>query len=148
MDPFLMAGWVALLITGLNMMPIGQLDGGHVAYALFGSRAHWLARAVALAAVIMIVVFKQFGFGLMFLLVMLMGVRHPPTANDRVPLGWPRRLLGIASLAIPVLCLAPLPEFDWRPPKAKPATVVEACAPTSGPVVRRAETCGAAGSLT
>lgn len=120
MNPFLMAGWVALLITGLNMLPIGQLDGGHVAYALFGNRAHWLARAVALFSLIMIMVFHQFGFGLMFFLVLLMGVRHPPTSNDHIALGWPRRLIGIASLAIPVLCLAPLPEFGWTPPGAKP----------------------------
>ncbi len=53
-NPFLMAGWVGLLVTGLNMLPVSLLDGGHVAYALLGRRAHLLARALIVAAILFI----------------------------------------------------------------------------------------------
>jgi membrane-associated protease RseP (regulator of RpoE activity) len=109
MNPLLMAGWVGMLITGLNMLPISQLDGGHVAYALLGRRSYWLARAVLLAALAFIIFASVYGWLVMLLLVTLIGVEHPPTANDRAPLGWGRRALGLASLAIPILCLAPNP---------------------------------------
>jgi Zn-dependent protease len=109
LNPLLHAGWVGMLITGLNMLPISQLDGGHVAYAVLGRRAHWLARGVALAAILFIVVAQQYGWILMLFLVLLIGVKHPPTSNDDVPLGWPRIVIGTVSLIIPVLCLAPIP---------------------------------------
>ena len=47
LNPYFMAGWVGFLITGLNMLPVSQLDGGHVVYTLFGRRAHWIARSVS-----------------------------------------------------------------------------------------------------
>ena len=110
LNPLLLAGWVGMLITGLNMLPISQLDGGHVAYALFGRfTAHLLAWAMVAAAIIFIVATGQYGWVLMLALVVYIGPAHPPTSNDRVPLGWGRRLLGLASLLIPVLCFVPTP---------------------------------------
>lgn len=114
LNPFLMAGWVGMLVTGLNMMPVSQLDGGHVAYALFGRGAHLLARlfvaGVFVAMTVAYVVFRTPPVWLlMALLVLLMGTDHPPTRDDRVPLGWGRVLLGLLSLLIPVFCFAPLP---------------------------------------
>jgi membrane-associated protease RseP (regulator of RpoE activity) len=98
-----------MLITGLNMIPISQLDGGHVAYALFGRRAHLLARLVLLGAVVFVLVSGQYGWSVMLALVVYIGPSHPPTADDRAPLGWGRRLIGLASLAIPILCFIPVP---------------------------------------
>lgn len=114
LNPLLMAGWVGMLVTGLNMMPVSQLDGGHVAYALFGRGAHLLARlfvaGVFVAMTVAYVVFRTPPVWLlMALLVLLMGTDHPPTRDDRVPLGWGRVLLGLLSLLIPVFCFAPLP---------------------------------------
>ena len=105
MTPLMQAGWVGLLITGLNMVPISQLDGGHVAYSLFGKRAHILARGVLFAAVAFMVLQEEYGWMVMIFLVMLIGPDHPPTRNDRVPLGRGRQLLGLASLLIPIFCL-------------------------------------------
>ncbi len=107
-NPFLMAGWVGMLITGLNMLPISQLDGGHVAYAVLGRRrAHRLARGLLVLAIASIVVTELYGWIIMLLLVIFVGIDHPPTANDRAELGWPRRLIGLAALMIPIFCFSP-----------------------------------------
>lgn len=108
-NPLVMAGWIGMFVTGLNMIPVGQLDGGHVAYALFGKRAHWLARAVVLAAVIFIIATGQYGWTVMVGLVVFLGIRHPSTADDRAELGLTRTVLGWLSLSIPILCLTPFP---------------------------------------
>ncbi|MBI3461677.1 MAG: site-2 protease family protein, partial [Planctomycetes bacterium] len=110
MNPYYMAGWMAMLITGLNMVPVSQLDGGHVAYALLGRKAHWLARGVIVVALAYMLVSRTFFFSLMLLLVVfVIGIDHPPTADDSVPIGFWRKVIGVASLAIPVFCLAPMP---------------------------------------
>jgi membrane-associated protease RseP (regulator of RpoE activity) len=108
LNPLYMAGWVGMLVTGLNMMPISQLDGGHVLYTLFGRRAHVLARLLVFVLIAYIVFWQASIWAPMLVLVILLGIDHPPTANDRVPLGWFRQLLGYASLSIPFLCLPPL----------------------------------------
>ena len=108
-NPFYMAGWVGMLVTGLNMVPLSQLDGGHVIYALFGRRAHYLARAFLLTAIAYMIISENYTWTLMIVIVTFLGVDHPPTADDRVPLGRGRYMLGLASLAIPVLCFIPNP---------------------------------------
>jgi membrane-associated protease RseP (regulator of RpoE activity) len=108
-NPYLMAGWVGMLITGLNMMPISQLDGGHTIYALFLQRAHGLARAFLLLAMAAVVIYGLYTWTIMLVLVTLMGVDHPPTSNDNMPLGLIRTTIGLLSLAIPVLCFTPVP---------------------------------------
>ena len=104
LNPYFMAAWVGLLITGLNMMPISQLDGGHVIYALLLKRGHWVARIFLLTAIAYVVLARVGIWSVMLILVTLMGVDHPPTSNDRVPLGWFRTTLGWVSLSIPFLC--------------------------------------------
>jgi len=109
-NPVLMAGWVGMLITGLNMFPIAQLDGGHVSYALFGERgAGWVARGVMVLSISYMIFSGVYTWLIMLMLVMYIGIDHPPTANDRAHLGWGRRILGLASLLIPILCFTPNP---------------------------------------
>jgi membrane-associated protease RseP (regulator of RpoE activity) len=108
MNPLLMAGWVGMLITGLNMMPVSQLDGGHVIYGLFGKRAHLVARGFVCAVVAAMVYFNNYNWLLMFALVLFIGVDHPPTRDDNVKLGTVRTVVGLASLAIPFLCFTPV----------------------------------------
>jgi len=107
LNPYFMAGWFGLFITGLNMFPVSQLDGGHVLYALFGRRAHALARGFMFAVIAFVVFWEVYVGWVMVLLVIFLGIDHPPTANDRRQLDPLRKLLGYASLAIPLLCLPP-----------------------------------------
>lgn len=108
-DRMFFAGWVGLLITGLNMLPVSQLDGGHVAYALFGRYAHLLARGIMLLAIGYIAYARAFAWVVMLLLVMYIGTDHPPTRDDRVPIGRVRAVLGLLSLLLPLVCLTPTP---------------------------------------
>ena len=105
-NPYFMAGWVGMLITGLNMLPISQLDGGHTIYALFLDKAHTLARWFISLAIFYVVINldQAVMWTPMLVLVILMGIHHPPTANDKVTLGPWRWTIGLASLVIPLLC--------------------------------------------
>ncbi len=104
-SPFLMAGWVGLLVTGLNMMPLGQLDGGHVTFGLLGRNSYWVAIVALLASIGYMLYSQILIFSLMLVLVLLMGLRHPPSSNDAIPLGLPRQIIGWLSLTLPVLCI-------------------------------------------
>ena len=106
LNPLFMAGWVGMLITGLNMLPVSQLDGGHTIYALFGRDAYKLARAFIIIAIAYVVLnLEQAAIWTpMLILVIIMGIHHPPTADDNVQLDDFRWMLGVASMAIPVLC--------------------------------------------
>ncbi len=111
LNPILFAGWVGLLITALNLMPIGQLDGGHVLYALLRKRAHHVASFLLLAAVVAVIwQWKElFLWTPMLFLLALMGPVHPPTANDGVPLGAGRVVLGWLTLAFIPIGFTPWP---------------------------------------
>ena len=108
-SPFLMAGWVGLLVTGINMMPLGQLDGGHVTFGLVGPKSYWIALTATAAAVAYMVFAQVMMFALMLLLVYLMGLRHPPSSDDSKSLGVPRQIIGWLSLTLPVLCIPARP---------------------------------------
>jgi membrane-associated protease RseP (regulator of RpoE activity) len=104
-----MAGWVGLLVTGLNMIPVSQLDGGHVSYAVFGRRANWIARAILLLSIAAIVVLGRYNWIAMVVIVALMGTDHPPIREDGRPLGLARTVLGIFALLIPIVTFMPEP---------------------------------------
>ena len=102
------AGWVGLFVTALNLLPVGQLDGGHIAYALFGrkSRAIFL---IAIAVMAFITVFYNPGWLLLLILIILFGFRHPAPLDDQTPLDGRRKLMGgLAFLAL-VLSFTPTP---------------------------------------
>jgi len=109
LHPLAFAGWVGIFITALNLIPIGQLDGGHILYALLLRRAHVVASALLGLAMLAVVLRGYWGWILMILLLMLMGPAHPPTANDLAPLNGGRRFLGWASLLFVPLGFTPVP---------------------------------------
>lgn len=105
--PFLLAGWVGLFATMLNLLPLGQLDGGHVLFAALG-RAQWKLAWPAwglLAAG----GFLWPGWWLWCVVVGLLGVRHPPLRDESTPLDPFRRGLALAGLLLFVLCFMPVP---------------------------------------
>lgn len=108
LNPMFVAGWVGMLITGFNMMPIGQLDGGHVTYTLFGRVANRIAQATIVLIIASMVYLQNYLLLVMVTLLLLVGTEHPPTRDDSVPLGPFRYGLGILSLTIPILCFPPL----------------------------------------
>jgi len=109
-NPLFMAGWVGLLVTGLNMMPVNQLDGGHVCYAVFGPRwGNWLARTVLILSILAVVVTGQTNWVALLVIVTFLGVDHPPIREEREPIGAARAVLGLAMFAIPVLTFMPEP---------------------------------------
>jgi membrane-associated protease RseP (regulator of RpoE activity) len=104
-----MAGWVGLLVTGLNMIPMSQLDGGHVCRAVFGRRGDWVARGVLLAAMAGIVVWGKYDWLVMVVAITLIGADHPPIREDGRPLGALRTALGLLAFVIPVVTFMPEP---------------------------------------
>jgi membrane-associated protease RseP (regulator of RpoE activity) len=97
MNPILFAGWVGLLITSLNLLPAGQLDGGHIFRAVLGEKQRY---AGFIAIVFMI--FTGWIF-FAFFIIFLIGFMHPPPLNDRTKLDNKRKLLFILALAILIL---------------------------------------------
>jgi len=106
--PVAFAGWVGLLVTALNLFPIGQLDGGHVFYSLIGPRVRKYAKFI-LAAFIIMGVFLWVGWFVWALLISFLGFRHPPVMDEERPLSRGRKIVTVAVLVIFVLSFVPAP---------------------------------------
>jgi len=101
------AAWFGLLVTALNLLPFGQLDGGHVVYALFG---RWQRRvAWPLLGVLVALGFRWTGWWIWAVIALVMGPRHPWIPGEEEPLDRRRLILGIACIILFVLCLTPEP---------------------------------------
>ena len=102
------AAWVGFLLTALNLLPIGQLDGGHMVYALF-RKGHKRLSQVLVFVLIPLGIFFWPGWLLLALMLMLLGTRHPPTLDDSLPLERRQILLAWIGLILLVLCFVPVP---------------------------------------
>jgi membrane-associated protease RseP (regulator of RpoE activity) len=105
--PLGMAAWFGLLMTALNLMPIGQLDGGHVVYALIRERATLVSR-LALAAGVFLVYLGP-SLLLWCVLLLVLSRPHPPTLRDAEPIGRVRVCVGLIGLAVFAVCFTPQP---------------------------------------
>ena len=108
------AGWVGLFVTGLNLIPVGQLDGGHVAYSLFGERSRLFLWPTILGLALIIVYSWLQGapaltWGLWIFLLLAFGRVHARPLEDITGLDPRRRALAIFTLALFFLCFVPLP---------------------------------------
>src|SRR3990170_2232778 len=97
--PVGLAGWFGLFVTALNLFPVGQLDGGHIAYALFG-RAHARVSQVTIVVLALLGYFSVNWLVWAVLLLVLMGIRHTPPLDDITPLDPRRRWLGYFALLL------------------------------------------------
>ncbi len=106
LHPVARAAWVGMFATAMNLLPIGQLDGGHVLYAFFPQRHKFISKALCIVLLPM----GWFWFGWLFwgVVLLFLGRRHPVICDD-APLTPGRRKLGLIALAIFILCFAYAP---------------------------------------
>jgi membrane-associated protease RseP (regulator of RpoE activity) len=109
LSPMAFAGWLGLFITGLNLLPIGQLDGGHVARAMFGSRAGAVISGIAMWSLVLLGLFVWPALLTWALIVFFIAGRGTPPLNDITPITRGRFWLGCLAFAILVLVLVPMP---------------------------------------
>jgi len=110
--PMAFAAIFGLLATALNLLPIGQLDGGHIAYANLGRRARWITLGTLLTMLtlgVLVAYSWLIWCLLMLILLRVTGWEHPPIPDDDEPLGRSRVLLTIAAVIIFALCFTPVP---------------------------------------
>ncbi len=108
LSPIAFAAWIGLLVTALNLLPIGQLDGGHIGYAMFGERHKWIAR-LAFAAMIPLSFFSVNWLVWALLILIIIRVQHPPILEEHTPLPPMQRAIGWISLAIFIGSFIPNP---------------------------------------
>ena len=109
MNGVAMAGWVGVFITALNLIPIGQLDGGHLTYTMLGKPAHWIAIALVGAAGTFMIFSGSYSYVLFLVLILMMGMKHPPTRDDTIPLGIGRHIIGWLTLTFLLIGFTPTP---------------------------------------
>jgi membrane-associated protease RseP (regulator of RpoE activity) len=144
LHPVAVAGWVGLFVTSLNLIPAAQLDGGHVAYAMFGKRQARLSLAVVVGLALL-GSFLALEYGLergaiwilwaMFLFIL--GVRHPPVRDERIPLAPGQRAMGWVALVLFLLTFTPTPLSRNTASELEPAIEDERTEPAPPPLPRR-----------
>lgn len=107
--PVLVAAWFGMLITMLNLMPVGQLDGGHLTHAWFGARAVPLGKLAAAGMAFLVVFISISWLPWLLLTSKLVGFKHPPVERPEEPLSPGRKAICVACLVFLVLCLIPAP---------------------------------------
>ena len=114
-NPFYFAAWFGLLVTSLNLLPVGQLDGGHAVYALLGRRAHKHVGRAAFLTMLVLAPLGWFWHGAptsvlyVALLFLMLRVPHPAPLDDQDPLGRARTLVGLITLLVFALSFLPFP---------------------------------------
>jgi membrane-associated protease RseP (regulator of RpoE activity) len=113
LHPTAFAGWLGLLFTMMNLVPVSQLDGGHIAYAVVRRHSRWLTIAGMVTLAVFILWLKAYSWSLwmvvLLVIMRIVGWQHPPSLDDEVPLGTTRLLLAVLLIAIFVLCFMPVP---------------------------------------
>jgi membrane-associated protease RseP (regulator of RpoE activity) len=121
LHPTALAAWWGMLATALNMLPFGQLDGGHVVYALVRRQRHTayvsLATLAAAGALTLVSMSWVSMLVMMTIMAFLFGVQHPRVIDEDTPLDPGRRLIALASFVIFAVCFTPVPIRIFLPPQ-------------------------------
>ena len=111
MHPVAFAAWFGLLATALNLFPIGQLDGGHISYAVLGRKSSVVT--LVMVACLIGLAFWSLSWavwaGLTVMMLVVFGPHHPRTADESVPLDPARKALAIFAVIMFILCFTPAP---------------------------------------
>jgi membrane-associated protease RseP (regulator of RpoE activity) len=127
LHPLAFAGWIGFFVTTLNLLPVGQLDGGHVAYALFGRRHRTISRLFLLFCALMVFVPLTIGRSywagwLMWIVILIaLGLGHPTTFDADTPLDRPRQVMAWATIVLFIITFMPVPLSFAPPPPQNPA---------------------------
>jgi membrane-associated protease RseP (regulator of RpoE activity) len=108
LHPVAFAGWIGFFVTSLNLLPIGQLDGGHVAYALFGERHAYLSKLL-IPILFLLGIFLWEGWAFWAIVLLILGLKHPPIYHSEIPLDGKRRFLGWLGFFIFLITFIPEP---------------------------------------
>jgi membrane-associated protease RseP (regulator of RpoE activity) len=109
LHPMAFAAWFGLLVTAFNLLPVGQLDGGHVIFTLVGDRIRYVGTLFVAALLVMGIALWQGWFTWAILIFFLLGVGHPPPLNDITPLNGRRQFLALVTIVVFVLVFVPVP---------------------------------------
>lgn len=109
LHPMAFAGWIGLLVTMLNLLPIGQLDGGHIAYAMLGDKHKNVAKAAFIALIPLSFLSLNWLIWGILILAIMRTTKHPPIQDIRTPLTKENMYVGYACLVIFFLCFIPAP---------------------------------------
>ena len=108
LHPVAFAGWVGILVTSFNLFPVGQLDGGHISYALLGLKSRKVAN-IFLVIFFVMGIFFWAGWLIWALIIFFLGLRHPPIVDEATPLSAGRRIIAFVMVLIFILSFIPDP---------------------------------------
>jgi membrane-associated protease RseP (regulator of RpoE activity) len=111
LHPIVWASWFGMLATALNLLPFGQLDGGHITYAALGRSSTKISLLTVASAVVMTYFSLSWVLmtALMLVMLVLFGPRHPPVLNEYESLGATRRIVAVFALVMLIVCFTPFP---------------------------------------
>lgn len=115
LHPMGFAAWFGMLATALNLLPFGQLDGGHIAYSVFGRRAALVSAATLATAMLLFLTQSSSWFFvalMMLVMALLLGLRHPRVIDEHTPLDGGRQVVALLALVIFLICFTPVPISD------------------------------------
>ena len=109
LHPMAFAGWIGLLVTMLNLLPIGQLDGGHIAYAMLGKKQNIFGKLAFSALIPLSFISLNWLFWGLLIFFLMRSAKHPPIHDINIPLSKFNKRIGYICLIIFILCFIPAP---------------------------------------